>query len=79
MRQLLEHLQAIALRHGASLTHSQTLHPMSIESNAKSGDFSRGVLATVVEVYWLAGQAAEGRQAILDLGFQPLFERVEGE
>ncbi len=79
MRRLLEHLQATALLHGSTLTHSATLRPMHIDCHAKRGDYSRGVLAMVVEIYWLIGQTAEGRQAMRDLGFQPLFERVEGE
>lgn len=79
MRALLKHLQAVALHHGSTLTCRATLRPMNIDLFAKHGDYSRGVLATVVEVYSLVGQTPEGWQAIRDLGFQPLFERVEGE
>lgn len=79
MHGLLKHLQATALMHGSSLTSRASLRPMHIDLQAKHGDYSRGVLATVVEVYSLVGQTPEGRRAILDLGFQPLFERVEGE
>lgn len=79
MQKLLKHLQATALMHGSTLTHSSTLRPMHIDLHAKRGEYSRGALATVVEVYSLIGQTPEGRQAMRDLGFQPLFERVEGE
>lgn len=78
IRTLLLHMQAIAEMHGATLTIPHTLLPMVIESNAKS-DFSRGVLATVAEVYWLACQSAEGRQALIDLGFEPVAQHVEGK
>lgn len=79
MRALVKHLQAVALSHGSTLACPASLRPMHIDLHAKHGDYSRGVLATVVEVYSLVGQTPEGRQAIRDLGFQPLFERVEGE
>lgn len=79
MRRLLEHLQTTALLHGSTLTHSATLRPMHIDCHAKRGDYSRGVLAMVVEIYWRIGQTAEGRQAILDLGFQPVSQRVGRE
>lgn len=79
MRELLEHLQAMAVLHGATLTQRGTLLPMSIEAHAVRGDLSRGVLATVAEVYSLACKSPEGRQAARDLGFEPLLERVEGE
>lgn len=75
---LLQHMQAVATMHGATLTHPQTLRPMSIEGKAKS-DFSRGVLATVAEVHFLASQSAEGRQALIDLGFEPVAQSVEGK
>lgn len=79
MHCLVKHLQAIVRQHGSTLTCPATLRPMHIDLFAKHGDYSRGALATVAEVYWLIGQTAEGRQAIRDLGFQPLFERVDGE
>lgn len=79
MRKLLEHLQALSLQHGASLTHPSTLLAMSIESRAKHGDFSRGVLATVAEVYRVVSETPDGRQAIQDLGFEPFLQGVEGE
>lgn len=79
MRVLLERLQAIALLHGAHLQHPSSLRALSIERNARKGDFSRGVLAAVAEVYLVACQSPEGRQAVRDLGFQPILEKVEGE
>ncbi len=77
--QLLKLLQGIAMSHGATLTCAKTLLPLNIERNAKQGDFSRGVLATVTEVYAQVLSTADGRQAARDLGFQPLFEHIEGE
>lgn len=78
MKKLIEHLEAMSLTHGATLKHPSTFHPMAIEHNAQS-DFSRGVLATIYEIYDLASQTPDGRQAICDLGFQPLPQNVEGE
>lgn len=78
MRKLIEHLEALATMHGATLKCAASLRPMMIERSAKN-DFSRGVLSTVVEVYFLAGNTPDGRQAIADLAFQPLFQNIEGE
>lgn len=78
IHKILEHMQAIAMMHNATLTRPDTLRPMMIEGRAK-GDFSRGVLATVAEVHWLACQSAEGRQALIDLGFEPVAQHVEGK
>ena len=78
MKTLIERLSVLALWHGATLQHPSTFHPMAIEHNAQS-DFSRGVLATIYEIYDLASQTPDGRQAICDLGFQPLPQNVEGE
>ena len=77
MKKLIEHLEALANLHGATLKHPLSLTPMSIECYAKHGDFSRGVLATIVEVCRLASQTTEGRQAIHDLGFRPFFESAQ--
>lgn len=74
IRSLLEHLDRVAMHHGASLTVGGTLLPMSVELNAKHGDFSRGVLATIADLVALIGQTPEGRQALLDLGFEPILE-----
>ena len=78
MHELMKTLQGLAINHGASLTCAASFRPMSIEMSAKS-EFSRGVLASIAEVYVLAAQTSEGRQAILDLGFEPFFQHVEGE
>jgi hypothetical protein len=67
------------MHHGASLTVGATLLPMSVQLNAKHGEFSRGVLAAIADLVTLIGQSPEGRQAILDLGFQPILEHVEGD
>lgn len=75
---LLKLLQSIATKHGASLTAPGTLMPIWAHKNAKS-EFDFGVLACVAEIYWLVGQTLDGRKAIYDLGFEPLFQHVEGE
>lgn len=75
--QLFEMLNGIAVSHGAALQSAETLLPLSIERNAKT-PFDRGVLACVVHVYALACNVPECRKAILDLGFEPFFQDVEG-
>lgn len=50
--------------------------PISVRLNCKS-EFSLGVMAALAEVYRLASQTPDGRQAILDFGLQPFFEYVE--
>lgn len=74
---LLRGLQDVALAAGASLKCSRTLLPLNISMNAKT-EFAMGVLACVAAVFDLVCQSPEGRQAALDLGFQPLFQDVEG-
>lgn len=67
--QLLKLLQGIAMSHGATLTCAKTLLPLNIERNAKQGDFSRGVLATVAEIYTQVISTGDGWHAARDLGF----------
>lgn len=74
--QLIELLSDIAKSQGTALEPS-CLMPVTVRLNCKS-EFSLGVMAAVIEVYRLAAQTTEGRQAILDLGLQPFFEYVEG-
>lgn len=52
------------------------LLPVGVRLNRKS-EFEQGVLAMALEVYYLASQTTEGRQAILDLGLEPFFENVK--
>lgn len=74
----LESLQAIALKHGATLTCARTLEPLNIAASAKS-EFHRGVLSCIANLYWSACEISEVRKAALDLGFQPIFQEIEGE
>ena len=76
MRKLMKGLDRLAQWHGGTLRCFASLRPMTIEYNAKN-DFSRGVLATIAEVVVLASQIPEGRQALRDLGFQPVPEGFE--
>jgi len=78
MQVLIEHLEAMARIHGATLKHLSTLRPMSVERYSKN-DFSKGVLATIVEVYALACNIPEGRQAVRDLGLEPFLQDIEGK
>lgn len=76
LRLVVEALQQVAIRHHADLRRPTSLLPLNVEINCAS-DFSRGALACVVHVLHSLSQSPEGRQAILDLGLQPLFEKVE--
>lgn len=69
-------LQQVAIRHCADLRRPTSLLPITVDINGAS-DFSRGALACVLHVLHSLSQSPEGRQAVLDLGFQPLFEQVE--
>lgn len=75
--QLFEMLNRIAIDHGAALESAESLLPLSIEGNAKT-PFDRGVLACVAHVCALARNVPECRKALLDLGFEPFFQDVEG-
>ncbi len=79
MVELLKLMQQIALLHGASLTHPGTMTPLSIDRNAKGGDYSKGVLAALAEIHYLISNTPDGRKSLLDLGFQPFLENVEGK
>lgn len=74
--QLIKLLTDIANSQGLILDPN-FLMPISVRLNCNS-DFGLGVLATVIEVYRLASQTPDGRQAILDFGLKPFFEYVEG-
>ena len=69
-------IASIAANHGATLKTPESLLPLNVDRYAKS-DFSRGVLTCVLHVLFALSQTAQGRQAILDLGYQPLFEDVK--
>jgi hypothetical protein len=75
-RAVLRLIAGIAVEHGGALKAPQTLFPLSAQKNAGS-EFSRGVLACVFHVFHALSQTAQGRHAILDLGYQPLFEDVK--
>ena len=76
MKVLVKNLEGIANTAGASLFYPDSLLPAEIALNERS-DFNRGMLAVVLHVYKLVCQSAQGRQALVDLDFKPLFEYVE--
>lgn len=43
----------------------------------KHTEFSQGVLSMALELHRELCQLSEGREALRDLGFQPIFEQVE--
>ena len=68
-------LSDIACDHGAGLS-SRWLLPATIQRCAAS-EFERGVLACVAEIYWLILRSPECREAIRNLGLEPVSEDVE--
>lgn len=73
---LLQLLQQIAMRSGGNLKTIRSMLPLNVALNAKT-DFDKGVLACVAHVFDLVCQSPQGRQAVLDLGFQPFFQDIE--
>mgnify|MGYP006268703569 CR=1 FL=1 len=73
---LLKTLEAVSIKHGATLKRPDSFLPLNMWINAES-EFSRGVLAGIAHVYYELSQSTEGRQAIFNLGFQPLFQKIE--
>lgn len=69
-------ISCIAVNNGATLTSPESLLPLNVELNTDS-EFSRGVLSCVMHIYHALSQTAQGRQTILDLGYQPFFEDVK--
>ena len=64
--------------HGRSnAKRSHILFPATQELSGAS-DFRRGMCAVLLELHFQLGQSDEGRKALADLGFEPLFEQVEG-
>lgn len=60
----------------AALNKPECLLPLNIALNSDD-PFERGVAASVLHIYHLICQSPQGRQAILDLGFKPLFENLK--
>lgn len=60
--------------HGIFITMRAGSRPMAL---AGLPDYERGVAALALELVALARQSPEGRQALLNLGFEPVPEDVE--
>ena len=58
------------------LDRPECLLPLNVTLNTKDR-YREGVIAAVLHIYHLIGQTADGRKAISDLGYKPLFEYVE--
>lgn len=62
------------------LAGSSVSFPIGPADLAALGDNMRtGLLAAAMELRDLLAQSAQGRQALSDLGFEPVLEHVEGE
>lgn len=70
-------LQQTARSYGADLKKPQSLLPINMDLNAKT-EFARGVLACAAYVYASLSDSTQGRQAIRNLGFEPLLQNIEG-
>ncbi len=76
LKKLLETMQRVAVRHDADLHKAVSLLPLEVELHSPN-EYRRGVLACLSYLYVLICDTPEGRQAVLDLGLQPLFKDVE--
>ena len=61
---------------GGGLKNSRGLLPFNVNLNTEN-EFNKGALAAVMHIYFVICQSDEGRQAIQNLGFEPLFENIE--
>lgn len=75
MKSLIQRLARIAKGHGVPLGHALWT-ALDIQKNARD-EYHRGVLSCVAYIYADISRTAEGRKALLDLGFQPFFEDRE--
>ncbi|MCS4508909.1 hypothetical protein [Xylophilus ampelinus] len=63
-----------------ALAGSHIAFPVEHSAVAARSDTAKGgLLAAAAEARELLGQSAQGRQALRDLGFEPVFHQVEGE
>ncbi len=69
-------LAYIAVHNGAHLDILQSFMPLNVQKNIAS-EFSRGVVACVFQVLHELSKTPQGRHAILDLGYQPVFQDVK--
>ena len=61
---------------GGGLGNLRGLLPLNVNLNSNN-EFEKGALAAVLHIYFEISQSDEGRQAIKNLGFEPLFENIE--
>lgn len=62
------------IKRGIDLSRKTGCSPLTV---ASLPEFERGVVALALELVALAWKTPEGRQALLDLGFEPTSEDVE--
>lgn len=77
-RQLAKLLQEVALRHGLILgAGPRAWTPLQVDFCAAGNEFSRGVLACVVEVAQMIDRSVSGGQSLGDLLLEPVGQDVE--
>lgn len=54
------------------------LTPLELEIQSDGNPFRRGVLVTVATLIARLAEGPKGREALANLGFQPVFQDVEG-
>lgn len=52
---------------------------LATEVASREGTAAAGILAAAIDLRDLLAQSPDGRQALSDLGFQPILQHVEGE
>lgn len=63
-----------------SMADSNLAFPSSAADVAREGGTSKaGLLAAAIDVRALLAESPQGRKALRDFGFEPVFEHVEGE
>lgn len=78
-----QQLVAMVANHCAFLFRSAGSHvsfPLDVLQLAAAGDCSKaGLLAAGMHARDLLASSPEGRKALCDLGFEPVFQHIEGE
>ena len=59
----------------SSLDAPEFLSPLNVSYN-KGGEYQKGVCDAIHLIYGVISRSSEGRKAISDLGFEPLYEKA---
>lgn len=68
-------MSAIARENNGSLDRPEGLNPLNVTHNG-GGEYQKGVCDAISLIYGVISRSSEGRKAISDLGFEPLYEKA---